>query len=190
MAEETVDRAIIECGLKAERECVTKGLLLDGAHCYTPTLFIRLIQDFGLDHQVYTFFHSLCMHYVSSQQGNLCGCLQVAEHLASTYGDRAFKVAKLARLTGKRWPVVGKRLHEEYPYIEAEILWALREYACTSVDVIARRTRLAFVNVHAAEEALPRIIEIMAKECDWSPERQKVHSFSDLGAAFIFPVED
>lgn len=45
---------------------------------------------------------------------------QVAQHLARSYGDRAFKVAKLAQLTGKRWPVVGRRLHDEYPYIEAE----------------------------------------------------------------------
>jgi len=45
----------------------------------------------------------------------------VAQHLARTYGDKAFKVAKMASLTGKRWPVVGRRLHEEYPYLEAEV---------------------------------------------------------------------
>ena len=49
MAEETVDRAIEVCGLKPVRGCLTKGLLLHGAHGWTPTLFIRLIQDFGLD---------------------------------------------------------------------------------------------------------------------------------------------
>jgi glycerol-3-phosphate dehydrogenase len=43
-------------------------------------------------------------------------------HLAETYGDRAFSVGKLATLTGKRWPIVGKRLHDEYPYIEAEVI--------------------------------------------------------------------
>lgn len=46
---------------------------------------------------------------------------QVAKHLSETYGDRAFSVAKLAALTGKRWPIVGKRLHEEFPYIDAEV---------------------------------------------------------------------
>ena len=50
-----------------------------------------------------------------------CVCLQVAQHLSNTYGDKAFKVAKLCQPTGKRWPVVGKRLHEEFPYIEAEV---------------------------------------------------------------------
>lgn len=46
---------------------------------------------------------------------------QVAQHLSNTYGDRAVKVARLAQLTGKRWPVVGRRLHDDYPYIEAEV---------------------------------------------------------------------
>jgi len=51
MAEETVDKCVKVCGLKAGKSR-TKGLLLDGAHDWTPTMFIRLIQDFGLDHKV------------------------------------------------------------------------------------------------------------------------------------------
>ncbi|RUS91130.1 hypothetical protein EGW08_001155 [Elysia chlorotica] len=98
---------------------------------------------------------------------------QVAQHLANTYGDKAFKVAKLSNMTGKRWPVIGKRLHEEYPYIEAEVKYAMREYACRAIDVIARRTRLSFINVHAAQEALPRVIEMMAEELNWDEKRQQ-----------------
>ena len=60
--------------------------------------------------------------------------LQVAQHLCSTYGDKAFKVAKLAALTGKRWPVVGKRLHEEFPYIEAEVRMRSMKNCAKSVD--------------------------------------------------------
>ena len=52
MAEETIDKAVEVCGLKPERGCVTKGLLLEGAHGWSPTLFIRLIQDFGMDSDV------------------------------------------------------------------------------------------------------------------------------------------
>ena len=148
MAEETVDKAIEICNLKPTSSCRTKGLMLDGGHGWSPTLFIRLVQDFGLENEV-------------------------AKHLASTYGDKAFKVAKLATLTGKRWPVSGKRLHEEFPYLEAEVRYAVREYACRAVDILARRTRLAFCNVHAAEEALPRIVEIMTEELKWSKARQQ-----------------
>ena len=55
------------------------------------------------------------------------------------------------------------------------MLYAVREYACTAIDIIARRTRLAFCNVHAAEEALPRIIQIMAGELKWSKQKQEVN---------------
>lgn len=48
-------------------------------------------------------------------------CAQVAQHLASTYGAKAFEVAKMAQVTGQRWPIVGKRLVSEFPYIESEV---------------------------------------------------------------------
>jgi glycerol-3-phosphate dehydrogenase len=52
MAEETVDMAIC-CGrLCPANKCVTRGLLLDGAHGWSPTLFIRLVQDFGVGSSV------------------------------------------------------------------------------------------------------------------------------------------
>ena len=70
--------------------------------------------------------------------------------------------------------MVGKRLHEEFPYMESEVSFAVKEYARTAVDVLARRTRLSFLNVLAAEEALPRVIQIMAKELHWNEEKQKV----------------
>ena len=50
----------------------------------------------------------------------------------------------------------------------------MKEYACTAIDVIARRTRLGFLNVQAADEALPRIVEIMGKELDWSEQKRTV----------------
>ncbi|KAM4626424.1 glycerol-3-phosphate dehydrogenase, mitochondrial [Discoglossus pictus] len=147
MAEDTLDAAIRAHNLKAG-PCKTVGLFLEGGKDWSPTLYIRLVQDYGLESEV-------------------------AQHLASTYGDKAFEVAKFAKVTGKRWPIVGKRLVSEFPYIEAEIKYALREYACTAVDVISRRTRLAFLNVQAAEEALPRIVDIMGKELNWNEQKRK-----------------
>ncbi|XP_063789771.1 glycerol-3-phosphate dehydrogenase, mitochondrial [Pseudophryne corroboree] len=147
MAEDTLDAAVKAHNLKAG-SCKTVGLFLEGGKDWTPTLYIRLVQDYGLESEV-------------------------AQHLAATYGDQAFEVAKLAKVTGKRWPIVGKRLVSEFPYIEAEVKYALREYACTAVDVISRRTRLAFLNVQAAEEALPRIVDIMGKELHWKEQRKK-----------------
>ncbi|MGH0172932.1 UNVERIFIED_CONTAM: hypothetical protein FKN15_064175 [Acipenser sinensis] len=147
MAEETLDSAMKAHKMKSSK-CNTVGLMLEGGKDWTPTLYIRLVQDYGLE-------------------------MEVAQHLASTYGDKAFDVAKLATVTGKRWPVVGKRLVSEFPYIESEVQYAIKEYACTAIDIIARRTRLGFLNVQAAEEALPRIVEIMGKELKWSEQKKK-----------------
>ncbi|XP_044273736.1 glycerol-3-phosphate dehydrogenase, mitochondrial isoform X1 [Varanus komodoensis] len=147
MAQDTIDAAVQAHGLHAG-PCKTVGLALQGAEGWSPTLYIRLVQDYGLESEV-------------------------AQHLASTFGDKAFEVAKLAQVTGKRWPIVGKRLVSEFPYIESEIEYAIQEYACTAVDMIARRTRLAFLNVQAADEALPRIIEIMGKKLKWSEQKKK-----------------
>uniref|UniRef100_A0A1I8JMX2 glycerol-3-phosphate dehydrogenase n=1 Tax=Macrostomum lignano TaxID=282301 RepID=A0A1I8JMX2_9PLAT len=55
---------------------------------------------------------------------------------------------------------------------ESEVRWACQEYACRAIDILARRTRLAFTNVHAAAEALPRVVAIMAEELGcWSDEK-------------------
>ncbi|XP_028322882.1 glycerol-3-phosphate dehydrogenase, mitochondrial isoform X1 [Gouania willdenowi] len=156
MAEETLDAAVGAHKLLADR-CRTVGLMLEGAKGWTPTLYIRLVQDYGLEKEV-------------------------AEHLASTYGGKAFDVAKMAQVTGQRWPIVGKRLVSEFPYIEGEVLYAIKEYACTAIDVIARRTRLGFLNVQAADEALPRIVQIMSEELGWSREK----SAAELEAARTF----
>ncbi|KFR03125.1 hypothetical protein N306_07335 [Opisthocomus hoazin] len=146
MAQDTIDAAIQAHDLKAGSS-KTIGLQLQGAEDWSPTLYIRLVQDYGLESEV-------------------------AQHLASTYGDKAFEVAKIAQVTGKRWPIVGKRLVSEFPYIEAEVVYGVKEYARTAVDMISRRTRLAFLNVQAAEEALPRIVDIMGKELNWSEQKK------------------
>ncbi|KAG2176604.1 hypothetical protein INT44_007268 [Umbelopsis vinacea] len=150
MAQETVDRAIQEFDLKPTYpECRTEVIRLIGSHAYSNTMFIKLIQHFGME-------------------------TEVAQHLANSYGDRAWAVGTMADATHQRWPVFGKRLSPQYPYIEAEVRYAVRrEYAETVVDVIARRTRIAFLNAQAALESLPRVIEIMSDELKWSKERQK-----------------
>jgi len=147
MAQDTVDAAIKHFNLQPEKpKCQTDGLLLDGAEGFQPNMYIQLVQDYGVD-------------------------VEVAQHLIHTYGSKAPMVAEMAALTGSRWPVVGRRLSEEFPYIEADVKYACQEYACTVTDILARRLRIAFLNVHAAQEVIPRVAEIMAKELNWSNAR-------------------
>lgn len=123
--------------------CQTQQIRLVGAHGYSPTLHINLIQHFHLESDI-------------------------ATHLAQSYGDRAWEVAACA--LGD----VNSRLSPQYPLIEAEIRYAVqREYAMTAIDVLARRTRLSFMDAKAALEALPRVVECMSMELGWSARRQE-----------------
>lgn len=49
MAEETVDRAVKEYDLKPKQGCVTEKLQLIGSAGWTKMMFIKLIQQFGLE---------------------------------------------------------------------------------------------------------------------------------------------
>lgn len=131
--------------------CQTHRIRLVGAHGYSTTLFINLVQHFGLD-------------------------VDVAKHLAADYGDRAWDVAALAAPTDntEHYPLRGQRLSSLYPFIDGEVRYAVRsEYAQTAVDVLARRTRLSFLNAQAALHALPNVIDIMAEELKWSEKRKQ-----------------
>jgi len=169
MAEECVDTAIEEFGLQTkpfenapsvsgtdvvddgailDGTCQTHNVRLVGAHGFSKTLFIPLIQHFGVE-------------------------TEVAKHLTESYGDRAWAVAALCRPTDRRFPARGERISQLYPFVDGEVRYAVKhEYAQTAVDVLARRTRLAFLSAQAALEALPRVIDIMAQELNWDKRRQ------------------
>ncbi|KPP66743.1 hypothetical protein Z043_114725 [Scleropages formosus] len=181
MAQETLDATIKAHHLQAG-PCRTVGLMLEGGKGWTPTLYIRLVQDYGLEVECgIAVFQNL-----SWKLGGAIYRSQVAQHLAATYGGRAFEVAKMAQVTGQRWPIVGKRLVSEFPYIESEVHYAVKEYACTAIDVLARRTRLGFLNVQAADEALPRIVHIMGKQLGWSEQKKQ----EELNAARTFLYQE
>ena len=171
MAEETVDEAIklynlqpapvtqvprisgtemIDDSAPLDGTCQTHQVRLIGAHGFSKTLFINLIQHFGVE-------------------------TTVARHLTESYGDRAWTVAALSSPTEQRFPVRGIRISPLYPFIDGEVRYAVRhEYAQTAVDVLARRTRLAFLNAQAALEALPYVIDLMAEELQWDGRRKEV----------------
>lgn len=52
MAKEAVDAAVEACNLNPKSDCQTDGLLLEGATGWTPNMYIRLVQDYGLESEV------------------------------------------------------------------------------------------------------------------------------------------
>lgn len=101
MAEETIDRAVAEFKLRTDGPSQTEKIKLLGSHGWSKLMFVKLIQQFGLE-------------------------TEVAKHLSENYGDRAWTICSLAAPTGARWPLHGIRLTPSYPVIEAEVRYACR----------------------------------------------------------------
>mmetsp|Transcript_90073 Transcript_90073/g.197264 ORF Transcript_90073/g.197264 Transcript_90073/m.197264 type:complete len:794 (-) Transcript_90073:148-2529(-) len=109
----------------------------------------------------------------------------IAQHLVRNYGTRAAEVLEYAPPESVRGSRSGlykhyPRLYEGaaattgYPYLEAEVLYAMdKEYAVSPVDILARRTRLAFLNSTAARLALPRVVELMGDKLGWDEARRR-----------------
>ncbi len=142
MAVEAVDEALAVAGLDAPAVKTDELPLVGGAH-FTPTGAGALQEAYGFD-------------------------ADVAAHLHTAYGDRADAVAQLARERG-----LEARLAPDHPILEAEVPWAAEhELAATSVDVLARRTRLAFLDTDAALAALPRVGELLQASLGWDDARR------------------
>uniref|UniRef100_A0A1I8FFR6 glycerol-3-phosphate dehydrogenase n=1 Tax=Macrostomum lignano TaxID=282301 RepID=A0A1I8FFR6_9PLAT len=152
MSEETIDKVIEVANLQAKGPCKTKGLLLDGAYHWGPNLFIRLVQEYGVEPSVALSTWPMSM----------------ATSLWS----------------GQRWPVVGKRLHPNYPYLESEVRLATREYACRAVDILARRTAWPSPMCTAAVEACPEWCRSWARKLGWSETKRRAGALQTVS-----PVE-
>jgi len=100
----------------------------------------------------------------------------VASHLLSNYGTRALQVADIidSNYYNTSTAEGPKRLVRQYPVVDAEVVLAVeQEYAIKAVDVLARRTRLAFIDANAARQAAPRVVEIMGKMLQWDKKRKQ-----------------
>lgn len=151
MAEDGIDKAISIGNLKAKGKCCTVMLPLLGAPQWTATTFTEIAQNYVVPHRP--------------------GAIdtRVAHHLARSYGDRAFKITRIAEDRK-----LGQRLVRGHPMLEAEVIYSIQnEYCQTIVDFVARRTRLAFLDTLATQQAIPRVAKMMAVELDWSEERKQ-----------------
>jgi len=69
---------------------------------------------------------------------------------------------------------MGKRLAKKMPFIRAEVHFAVeQEYAERAVDVIARRTRISFLDGAACGDVCDQVVDIMADKLSWSGARKQ-----------------
>lgn len=60
---------------------------------------------------------------------------------------------------------LAEQIHPSFPFIKAEIIWAVRSEMCMKVeDFLARRTRALLLDARSAIESSPLVAEIMARE--------------------------
>ncbi|MGN7809930.1 FAD-dependent oxidoreductase [Flavobacterium sp. 22076] len=73
-------------------------------------------------------------------------------------------IAKILQLQ-KKEPELKEKLHPDYEFTLAEIVWAVRyEMARTVDDILARRVRLLFLDARAAIEVSEKTARVIAKE--------------------------
>mgnify|MGYP000888553090 FL=1 len=84
----------------------------------------------------------------------------ITKHLIKMYGDNALAVYKSSSQIEK--------LHEKYSYINAEVIYAIKEeFVKKPLDFIVRRTSLALIDIKIAKEILEKVLLIMQKEFNW-----------------------
>ncbi|HVZ24698.1 MAG TPA: glycerol-3-phosphate dehydrogenase/oxidase [Sediminibacterium sp.] len=85
-------------------------------------------------------------------------------------------------------PETGERLSPELPYTMADWLYAIKfEMAMTVEDLLARRTRILFLDAKAAIELAPAAAEILAKVHGWPDtyQQEQVEDFVQLAAGYL-----
>lgn len=84
---------------------------------------------------------------------------------------------------------LGKPIHKNHPYIQAQVIWAVREEMARTVeDVLSRRIRLLLLDARAAMEAAPLTARLMARELNknnhW--EEEQVNVFTHHASSYIY----
>ncbi|AIN99660.1 glycerol-3-phosphate dehydrogenase (FAD-dependent), mitochondrial [Leishmania panamensis] len=107
----------------------------------------------------------------------------VHKHWRSNYGDRYEEVMAVAAKDAK----LMKRLANDSPVVEAEVVYAAQREHCEHVmDFIARRTRMAFVNVEQAEQVVPRVAELMGQVKGWARSQRNAEAAAAYSALASF----
>ncbi|KAA5549311.1 glycerol-3-phosphate dehydrogenase/oxidase [Adhaeribacter rhizoryzae] len=85
-------------------------------------------------------------------------------------------------------PALGQTLHPDFPQVQAEVVWAVRnEMARTVEDVLARRLRILFLDARAAMKMAPQVAALMAGELDYDLawQEKQLLEFTQLAENYL-----
>ncbi len=83
---------------------------------------------------------------------------------------------------------LGELLHPCLPYIKAEIIWAVRNEMCMTVeDALARRTRALFLDAKASIESSTQVAQMMAKEMNKDDQwiKDQIQNFYSVAKNYL-----
>ena len=114
------------------------------------------------------------------------GCQPTSDHSnwRYVYGSDGSKIFALQN----EKPEYSGKLHPDFDFLVAEVVWAVREeMAVTVEDVLARRVRALYLNARAAKDMAPKVAHIIAQELgnsnEW--EKKQVEEFTELANNYI-----
>lgn len=119
--------------------------------------------------------------FITKQEKRVC------QTKALPVGNSAERSQILAQLISEDL-LLGQQIHQKYSYVKGEIIYAIRyEMAITLEDVLARRTRMLFLDAAAAVEVSSPVAGIMAGELgegdNWKLEQ--VRLFKELAKQYL-----
>lgn len=83
---------------------------------------------------------------------------------------------------------LAERLSPKYPFLKAEVVWAVREEMALQVeDFLARRIRLLLLDARESIKIAPVVAKVMAKELNKrrSWQKEQVESYTQLAKGYI-----
>jgi glycerol-3-phosphate dehydrogenase len=100
------------------------------------------------------------------------------------YGTDWVKIQNLMKEQAE-W---AETIHPILPYTKAEIIWAVREEMCMTVeDALSRRTRALLLNAGAAITAATGVAHLIAKEKNYDRqwEQEQIDQFCSIAANYL-----
>lgn len=105
-------------------------------------------------------------------------------HFGYVYGSDYEQILRIESES----PANAQRLHPQYDYTAAMVLWAMREeMALTIEDIISRRFRLLLLDARAAIDIAPKVAHIMAgelgKDASWAEDQAR--EFTEFAQGYL-----
>ncbi len=112
-------------------------------------------------------------------------CLVAAQEYLNIYGTDRKHIMDLCA----KEPELSALLHPDFPFIAAEVVWAVHsEMALTVEDVLSRRLRVLFIDAKAAIEMSAKTAALMAKALDLDQkwEADQIEKFNKLANGYVY----